>query len=83
VAVFNYAFTPAQVLNLYNAAFSAPAPSVTLTIQKVGANVVLAWPQGTLLEANNVTGSWTTNNATSPYSVAPAGAGKFYRVIVK
>jgi len=82
VAVFNYAFTPAQVLNLYNAAFGS-APSVTLTIQKIGANVVLAWPQGTLLEANQVSGPWTTNNAASPYTNAPTSAQKFYRVIVR
>jgi hypothetical protein len=82
VAVFNYAFTPAQVLNLYNAAFSS-APSVTLTIQRIGANVQLTWPQGTLLEASAVTGPYTTNNATSPYTFAPTGAGKFFRVKVQ
>jgi hypothetical protein len=80
VAVFNYAFTPAQILNLYSAAFTS---SVTLTIQKVGTKVVLSWPQGTLLQANAVTGPWTTNNATSPFTNTPTGDSKFYRVIVK
>jgi hypothetical protein len=83
VAVFNYAFTPAQVLNLYNAAFSMPAPTVTLNIQRVGANVVLSWPQGTLLQANDLAGPWSTNNAASPYTNAPTAARKFYRVIVR
>ena len=83
VAVFNYAFTPAQVLNLYNSAFTTVAPPVTLTIQKIGANVVLTWPLGTLLQAGQVTGPWTTNNAASPYTNTPAGGSKFYRVIVK
>jgi hypothetical protein len=83
VTVFNYAFTPAQVLNLYNAAFGASAPSVTLTIQKVGANVVLSWPQGTLLEASNVTGPWTTNSASSPYTNGPTAASRFFRVKVQ
>jgi hypothetical protein len=78
VAVFNYAFTPDQVLSLYNA-----STSVTLTIQRVGANVRLTWPVGTLLEANNVTGPWATNNAASPYTVAPTAAKKFYRVLVQ
>jgi Concanavalin A-like lectin/glucanases superfamily/Immunoglobulin I-set domain len=78
VAVFNYAFTPAQVLNLYNA-----ASSFTLNIQKVGANVVLSWPQGTLLEANDVTGPYTTNLNTSPYTLTPGGVKKFYRVGVQ
>src|SRR5206468_1203255 len=63
VAVFNYAFTPTQVLNLYQHAFAPP-----LTIQKVGANVQLTWPQGTRLEATSVVGPYTTNNAASPYT---------------
>lgn len=79
VAVFNYAFTPAQVLSLYNAGLGA-TPAVTLTIQKVGANVQLNWPQGTLLEANTVTGPFATNLATSPYLFAPTGAAKYFRV---
>jgi hypothetical protein len=52
----------------------------SISIQKVGANVQLTWPRGTLLEATNVTGPWTTNSATSPYTVGPAGAKKFFRV---
>jgi len=78
VAVFNYAFTPAEVLSLYNA-----ASSVTLTIDKVGSNLRLAWPQGTLLEATNVIGPWTTNVNVSPYTFAPAEAKKFFRVKVQ
>jgi hypothetical protein len=77
VAVFNYAFTPDQVLNLYNA-----ASSVLLNIQKVGGSVVLNWPKGTLLESTNVTGPWTTNIASSPYTNPPTGSKKFYRVQV-
>jgi hypothetical protein len=80
VAIFNYAFTPAQVLNLYNSAF---APSVTLTIQKVGANVQLTWPQGTLLEAASVAGPYTTNINVSPYTFAPTGTAKYFRVKVQ
>ena len=83
VAVFNYSFTPQQILNLYNSAFAPSAPSVTLTIQKVGNNVQLSWPQGTLLEATTVNGPYTTNNATSPYNFAPTGAAKFFRVKVQ
>lgn len=84
VAVFNYAFTPSQVLNLYNAALGA-APSVTLTIQYVGPNVILSWPQGILLEAGSVSGPWVTNNAATPpqYIVTPTGGAKFYRVRVQ
>ena len=82
VSVFNYAFAPAQVLSLYNSAFGIS--SVTLTIQKAGANVLLTWPQGTLLEATDLAGPWSTNNAaTSPYLVAPTATRKFYRVLVQ
>jgi hypothetical protein len=83
VAVFNYAFTPSQVFNLYTSAFGNPPPSVSLTIQKVGSNVVLTWPQGTLLEATNVTGLWKTNTAISPYTNTPGGNMKYYKVIVR
>ena len=55
----------------------------TLRIQKVGSNVQLTWPQGTLLEANVVTGPYTTNNATSPYTFAPTGSAKFYKLRVQ
>jgi hypothetical protein len=64
------------VLNLYNAALS-----VNLSIQRLGANVVLTWPVGSLLEATNVAGPWTANNSTSPYTNAPTGPKKFYRVV--
>ncbi len=83
VAVFNYAFTPAQVFNLYNAAFTNVPPSVTLSITNVGSTLEVRWPQGTLLEAADLAGPWATNNATSPYSVTPTGERKFYRVIVR
>jgi PKD repeat protein len=61
----------------------ASPPSVTMAIQMVGSNVVVSWPQGTLLEATNLAGPWTTNIATSPYLVAPTAASKFYRVIAQ
>ena len=83
VAVFNYAFTPAQVGNLYNAAFSTAPPSVTLTLDLVGPDIVLTWPQGTLLEANELLGPWKTNNVSSPYTNSPSGPQKFYRVLVR
>jgi hypothetical protein len=80
VAVFNYSMTGAQLLNLYN---KAGIPFVNVNIQSLGGNVVVSWPQGTLLEATAVTGPWTTNAATSPYTNAPASAQKYYRVQVR
>jgi hypothetical protein len=78
VAVFNRALTPAEILDLYNG-----VGPVTLSVQRSGANIVLSWPQGTLLEATSVTGGWVTNNATSPYTNTPTGAQKFYRARVQ
>ena len=85
VAVFNRALTPAQILNLYNAAFATVTPpAVTLAIQRLGPNVVLSWPQGTLLESTNgATGPYFTNNAASPYTNVPSARKKFFRVIVQ
>jgi len=81
VAIFNYALSASQVQNLY-LGISA-TPSVTLSVQRSGGNIVLSWPQGTLLEADNVAGPYSTNNAASPYTNAPTANRKFYRVKVK
>jgi hypothetical protein len=78
VAIFGYSLTPAQIQSLY-----LGVSSVSLSVQNIGGNVVLTWPQGTLLEANEVTGPYTTNNAASPYTNAPTAPRKFYKVIVK
>ncbi len=44
--------------------------------------VVLEWKgEGTLLEADEVTGPWTpVQGATSPYTITPTGKKKFYRL---
>jgi hypothetical protein len=85
VAVFNYAMTPAQISNLYNgSSVAVPPASVKLSIQKLtSGGWQLSWPQGTLQEAASVIGPWTTNNASSPYTVPQASGLKFYRVRVQ
>ena len=80
VAVYTKSLTYDQIGQLYSSAVSAP---VTLNIQAVSGGVQLTWPQGTLLQANTVSGPWTTNTATSPYLVTPAVGNKFYRVQVR
>ena len=76
VAIFNHTLSTADIDRLYNA-----ASRVTLNIQRSGPNIVLTWPFGTLLEADNVTGPWSTNNATSPYTNAPSVSKKFYKTV--
>ncbi len=55
----------------------------SLSIQRVGHDIRLTWSQGTLLEASSLTGAWTTNNASSPYTITNPSGVKFYRLIVK
>ncbi|HEV2330035.1 MAG TPA: LamG-like jellyroll fold domain-containing protein [Verrucomicrobiae bacterium] len=81
VAVFNQAFTAAQVQGLYTNAFVL-GPQ-TLHITQAAPNVVLTWGAGTLLQSTNVNGPWTTNSAaTSPYSLPATGTEQFFRLLV-
>jgi len=54
----------------------APSPG----IQPSGSNLRITWPYGTLLQATNIAGPWTTNAATSPYLTAPTAPNLFFRV---
>jgi hypothetical protein len=81
VVVFTRSLSLAEMQTLYSVGVNGQPVSITIT--RSGDNVILTWPRGTLLEASQVTGPWTTNNATSPYVLPPAGSGKFYRAQVK
>ena len=82
VAAFNYSLTPAQIQQLY--ASGAVLPQVRVGIQPSGSNLGLSWPQGTLLQAENLTGPWApVPNALSPYSLTPAGPSMFFRVLLQ
>ncbi|MBU6410912.1 MAG: hypothetical protein KGR98_11060, partial [Verrucomicrobia bacterium] len=62
VAIYGHSLSPTQIQQLYSAGASA-AVAVQISIQRSGSNVVLSWPQGTLLEATNLAGPWITNTA--------------------
>jgi Concanavalin A-like lectin/glucanases superfamily/Immunoglobulin domain/Immunoglobulin I-set domain len=81
VAVFTRSLSFAEMQTLYSVGVNGQP--VSIRIQRSGDNVTLTWARGTLLEADQITGPWSTNNAASPYTLPPAGAGKFYRVQVK
>jgi hypothetical protein len=81
VVVFTRSLSLAEMQTLYSVGVNGQPVSITIT--RSGDNVMLTWPRGTLLEASQVIGPWTTNNATSPYVLPPAGSGKFYRAQVK
>jgi hypothetical protein len=56
-------------------------PIPTLSFQRSGPNQLqLTWDFGTLLEATTVSGPWTTNPNTSPFTLTPTGLQKFFRV---
>jgi hypothetical protein len=58
---------------------------VTLGFQFNGSSLTLTWSQGILLEANDVTGPWTTNLSATPpsFNVTPTAPRKFYRIQVQ
>lgn len=60
-----------------------PSTSIPpMTIRREGTSVVLTWSEGNLQQASAVTGPWNTvDGATSPWTSAPAGDMKFYRVV--
>jgi hypothetical protein len=77
VAIYDYALSSSQVLAHYKAGTVAP----NLSINRSGANVIVTWPYGPLYQADNITGPWSAvpGNPSSPYSISPAAARKFYR----
>lgn len=83
VAIYDSALSAARVqAHYYTALYNTATPTPTLSISNSGGSVTVTWSLGTLLEAGEITGPWTTNNATSPYIVSPSAAKKFYRAQV-
>jgi len=83
VSVYLSALTSSQLATMYDAALGI-APPVTLSIAPSGAGkVTLTWPQGTLLQSTSLAGPWTTNTASSPYSLPATNSQMFFRVRVK
>jgi hypothetical protein len=59
------------------------AGSQTITITSSGSNIVLNWQTGTLLQATNLLGPWTTNSsATSGYSIPATNGDQFFKLLV-
>ena len=75
VAVFNRALSTAEIMQ-------AAGARVTVSLVPTGSQLQITWPYGTLLEATNLSGPWTTNVSASPYLVTPTGGQRFYRVQV-
>jgi PKD repeat protein len=57
---------------------------VTVTIQLLGNQVNVSWPNGTLQSATDVAGPYTDlSNAVSPYTLTISNATQFFRVKVR
>jgi hypothetical protein len=93
IGIWRQALTPLQAAQIESAgrtsgrSFNTVGPqSVTLTITRgAGGSVVLNYPSGTLLQSTNARlpmSQWTAVPGANPpsFSVAPSGAGNFYRV---
>ena len=63
---------------------SAQVPSVTISVQYSGNQVLLSWPGGILQSATQATGPYSdVIGANSPYAVNPSGPRQFFRVRVR
>lgn len=75
-AFYNYPLTPEQIHLHY-------IDATKISIVKIGTNVVVTWPVGTLQAAGVATGTYTNvTGATSPYTNSAGLAQKYYRVVV-
>jgi hypothetical protein len=82
VSVYLSALSSDQITSLYNTGIGI-APPVTLSIAPGNTRSdTLTWTQGILLESTNLAGPWTTNSATSPYTVETTNGSMFFKVKV-
>ncbi len=76
VAVFTNALSSNSVYKIFLAAMSE-----LITTTNSAGNLVLSWPEGTLLSSTNVQGPYSVVvGATSPYTVSKTTPQQFYRV---
>lgn len=81
VAIFGQSLTAGQVQDLYNGVATLGPQNISIT--RSGANIVLNWQSGTLLQATNLLGPWTTNSGAQPgYTIPITGPNQFFRLLV-
>jgi hypothetical protein len=86
VAVFLSALSAYQIQTLADAGLgiTPPPPPVTVDIatNSTPGSLTISWSSGTLLEATNLGGPWTTNtSATSPYPVSATNSHMFFKIL--
>ena len=78
VMMFDRALSASEVNQLYPS-----SPAVRLDLTMSGGNIVLSWPTGTLQQSDQAGSGYSDMlGITSPYTNAPSGPRKFYRVRV-
>jgi hypothetical protein len=76
VAIFTNALSSNAIYQIYLAAMSE-----LITTTNSAGNLVLSWPEGTLLSSTNVQGPYTpVAGATSPWTVSKTTPKQFFRV---
>lgn len=79
VAVFLRSLSPSEIQELFVSGLSGRP--VRLGVERSGNNIILSWPSGTLLQADQADGPFTpVPNATSPYTHSIGTGNKFFRV---
>lgn len=81
--IFDRALSSSDLAAIYQAASTATAPAVTLHISQSAGNVTLTWSQGTLQQADVVTGPYTDLDTSGNYTAPASATAKFYRVKVQ
>jgi len=82
VAIYDKALGATRIQAQYTAGVSGTVVTpATLAIARSGTNVILTWTGGTLQQADAINGTFAdVIPATSPLTITPAGAGKFYKL---
>jgi hypothetical protein len=80
---YQYTYDDAELYKprFYEVTMTNLVISSSLQIWRVGNNIVVNWPFGTLEQATNLMGPWITNSATPPYTNAPTAKQLFFRTI--
>ncbi|HEY3862639.1 MAG TPA: LamG-like jellyroll fold domain-containing protein [Verrucomicrobiae bacterium] len=82
-SVYLSALSSNQLVALYDAG-AGVAPPVSINIAPIGGQqLTLTWSQGSLLQATDLNGPWTTNTANSPYTVSATNSHMYFKVRVK
>ncbi len=80
-AIFAQALSGQQVQGIYNGV--AVSGQQFITITRNGPGVTLNWQTGTLLQATNLLGPWTTNSLAVPgYTVPATNSSQFFKLLV-